>query len=78
MGGTNKINSYSTFHTIKYLGKELVVGARKIRYLKYVNKGMDGDLLKEYAFALILSDIWGDPTYPVEPLSFEKNPIMIP
>ena len=45
MGGFGKINIRPTFHTIHNMEKKLVAGARKIRYLKYGNKGMARDIL---------------------------------
>ena len=45
MGGFGKINIRPTFHTIQNMEKQLVAGARKIRYLKYGNKGMARDIL---------------------------------
>ena len=45
MGDISKINIRPTFHTIQNMEKQLVAGARKIRYLKYGNKGMARDIL---------------------------------
>ena len=53
MGDISKINIRPTFHTIQNMEKQLVAGARKMKYLKYENKGMVGHILTDEVFVLI-------------------------
>ena len=42
MGGIDKINRRTTFHTVLHLENQLVAGVRKIWYLRYGKKEMGG------------------------------------